>query len=208
MKNDHFSFQISPYDADNLLPQVSRVLEKRTELVSRKKYPGLWKLTDQFNAMSHMRTRSNLRTRLMSILCLVLGIFLFVPGIMEPQELLVPLLAGACAIGAGIGGLWRSGRYRKNPFDRSARLLLEGKDTLSDTIEVSFSDSEMSVSAEHTCVEHVSFSSFEYIIETFDLFLLFYDTRVTALHKSDLCGTVDAFRDFISEKVSHYQALT
>ena len=76
----------------------------------------------------------------MSIVCLALGIFLFVPGIMEPKKLFVPLLVGVLAIGASIGGLWRSRKHKKNPFDKSAKLLLEKRGTLSTTqyIVVSF----------------------------------------------------------------------
>jgi len=38
----------------------------------------------------------------------------------------VPLLVGAIAIGAGIGGLWRSRKNKKNLFDKSA--ILSGDD--------------------------------------------------------------------------------
>ena len=59
----------------------------------------------------------------------------------------------------------------------------------------------MLVSVDNKHTERVSYDSFEYIIEAPDIFLLFYDTRVTALQKSDLSGAVDAFRDFICDKV-------
>ena len=210
MNNCNFSFQISPYNIDKLLSQTSRALEKRTELVSRKQCPGLWKFTDQFNAAFQMQTRSKLRTKFMSIICLVLGVFLFVPGVMEPQELIVPLLVGLLAIGAGIGGLWRGRKHKENPFDKSARLLLEKRDifTAEQTIVVSFSETEMSVTVGSNRTEQVPYRNFEYVIETPDIFLLFYDTRVTVLQKSDLSGTVDGFCNFISEKVPQYQSIT
>lgn len=146
----------------------------------------------------------------MSIVCLALGIFLFVPGIMEPKKLFVPLLVGVLAIGASIGGLWRSRKHKKNPFDKSAKLLLEKRGTLSTTqyIVVSFFEVDMLVSVDNKHTERVSYDSFEYIIEAPDIFLLFYDTRVTALQKSDLSGAVDAFRDFICDKVPQYQTIT
>lgn len=68
--------------------------------------------------LSQGRTRSRLGTRVKSIVCLALGFFLFIPSLVKPQELLVPLLAGVIAIGAGIGGLWRSRKHKKNPFDK------------------------------------------------------------------------------------------
>ena len=39
MADTDYIFHISPYDTEKLLPQVSRALEKRTEMVSR----ALWR---------------------------------------------------------------------------------------------------------------------------------------------------------------------
>ena len=95
---EKYNFQITPYDTESLLQQVSKALEKRTEFVSRERYPGLWENIDKLNAVSKGKRRSSLRSKVMSIICLVLGVFLFVPGLIKPQELLVPLLVGAFAI--------------------------------------------------------------------------------------------------------------
>ena len=46
-----FSFQITALDSTALYPQVSRALEKRAELLSRQKYPRMWKLTDKLNSV-------------------------------------------------------------------------------------------------------------------------------------------------------------
>ena len=147
MADTDYIFHISPYDTEKLLPQVSRALEKRTEMVSRERFPGLWKHTDRFRSMARGRKRSRLRTRGMSALCLAAGIFLAVPGLMEPRELFVPLLVGAAAMGAGIIGLWQSRARKKNPFDRAAKILLEGKDKSSaeQAASVSFSEEGMTV---------------------------------------------------------------
>ena len=149
MADTDYIFHISPYDTEKLLPQVSRALEKRTEMVSRERFPGLWKHTDRFRSMARGRKRSRLRTRGMSALCLAAGIFLAVPGLMEPRELFVPLLVGAAAMGAGIIGLWQSRARKKNPFDRAAKILLEGKDKSSaeQAASVSFSEEGMTVPA-------------------------------------------------------------
>ena len=45
-----YEFQLSPYDGSSLVPQVSCALEKRTESISREKYPKMWKITDHFNS--------------------------------------------------------------------------------------------------------------------------------------------------------------
>ena len=201
---ENYNFQITPYDTESLLQQVSKALEKRTEFVSRERYPGLWENIDKLNAVSKGKRRSSLRSKIMSIICLVLGVFLFVPGLMKPQELLVPLLVGAFAIVIGIVYLYIGRKDKKNPFDKSARLLLMGKDTISakQSIMVSFSESGMEIRADDKESQHIPYSDFESMIETEDLFLFVHDTRITVLQKKDLTSNdITDFRNFISKNV-------
>ena len=201
---ENYNFQITSYDIESLLPQVSKALEKRTEFVSRERYPGLWENIDKLNAVSKGKRRSSLRSKVMSIICLVLGVFLFVPGLMKPQELLVPLLVGAFAIVIGIVYLYIGRKDKKNPFDKSVRLLLMGKDTISakQSIMVSFSESGMEIRADDKEPQHIPYSDFESMIETEDLFLFVHDTRITVLQKKDLTSNdITDFRNFISRNV-------
>lgn len=201
---ENYNFQITPYDTESLLQQVSKALEKRTEFVSRERYPSLWENIDKLNAVSKGKRRSSLRSKVMSIICLVLGVFLFVPGLMKPQELLVPLLVGAFAIVIGIVYLYIGRKGKKNPFDKSARLLLMGKDTISakQSIMVSFSESGMEIRADDKEPQHIPYSDFESMIETEDLFLFVHDTRITVLQKKDLTSNdITDFRNFISKNV-------
>ena len=46
MKNENYIFLISSYDIDHLLPQVSKALEKRHEIISRERYPSMWQFID------------------------------------------------------------------------------------------------------------------------------------------------------------------
>ncbi|MBU5625818.1 YcxB family protein [Oscillibacter sp. MSJ-2] len=207
MESRGFRFQISSYDTALLLPQVSKALEKRTELVSRNAHPVLWKAADRLNAVTHGRTRSKLRTKIMSVICLVLGIFLFVPGLMEPQALFVPLLTGAVAVGAGIGGLWQGRARRKNRFDRPAELLLKRARTLSPgpSAAVYFSEAGMALPAGNGDAEWIPYGGFERIIETSDGFLFIFDTRAVMLQKCDLAfGAVNEFRKLLMENVPQY----
>lgn len=211
MESRAFHFQISPYDTDLLLPQVSKALEKRTEQVSRSTYPGLWSASDRLHAAARGRTRSRVRTKVMSVICLALGIFLLVPGLMEPQELFVPLLAGAAAAGAGIGGLWRSRKHKKSRFDRPAKILLEGKRAVSSDppAVVSFSESGVTLPAGQEGGEPIPYGSFERVIETPDGVLLVFDTRAAVLQKRDLTsGTWEEFREFLMEKVPQYHSIS
>ena len=201
---ENYNFQITPYDTESLLQQVSKALEKRTEFVSRECYPGLWENIDKLNAVSKGKRRSSLRSKIMSIICLVLGVFLFIPGLMKPQELLVPLLVGAFAIVIGIVYLYIGRKDKKNPFDKSVRLLLMGKDTISakQSIMVSFSESGMEIRADDKESQHIPYSDFESMIETEDLFLFVHDTRITVLQKKDLTSNdITDFRNFISKNV-------
>ena len=47
MAKAQYNFQITPYDTEGILQQVSKALEKRTEFVSRERYPGLWENIDK-----------------------------------------------------------------------------------------------------------------------------------------------------------------
>lgn len=201
---ENYNFQITPYDTESLLQQVSKALEKRTEFVSRERYPSLWENIDKLNVVSKGKRRSSLRSKIMSIICLVLGVFLFIPGLMKPQELLVPLLVGAFAIVIGLVYLYIGRKDKKNPFDKSARLLLMGKDTISakQSIMVSFSESGMEIRADDKEPQHIPYSDFESMIETEDLFLFVHDTRITVLQKKDLTSNdITDFRNFISRNV-------
>lgn len=205
--DDPYLFQISSYDISRLLPQVSKALEKRSEHLSRQRYPNMWRHIDRLPSPSQGPSRSRLRTRLFSVLCLAAGVILVVPGLMEPKELLVPLVAGAAAIVLGISGLWATRKNREKPFDRSARLLLEGKDQTpeSPVPAVSFSDQGMTLS-EKGETEFVPYSDFESAWETEDVLLLVFGQRVTLLQKQDLVqGDVASLSRLLSEKVTTYQ---
>lgn len=204
-----YLFQISSYNIGRLLPQVSKALEKRSEHLSRERYPKMWRYIDCLPSPSRGAKRSRLRTRLFSILCLAAGIVLVVPGLMEPKELLVPLVAGAAAVVLGASGLWRTRKNREKPFDRSARLLLEGKDQTSEgpAPVVSFSDQGMTFS-EKDKTEFVPYSDFESAWETEDTLLLVFGQRVTLLQKQDLMkGTLPGLSRLLAEKVPTYKLI-
>lgn len=210
METETYTFRISGYDKNCLLPQVSKALEKRTECISRERYPGIWAAADHLQNRSRGKKRSRLRTRVLSILCLAVGIFLVVPGLVSPRELLLPLLVGVAAIVIGAAGLWGGRKKKKNPFDRSAELLLEGKDTITvePPITVSFSEEGMTIPADHSTAETVPYRDFECAVETTDLFLLVYGQRVTVLQKKDLiAGNPASLAKLLAGKVANYQCI-
>ena len=93
---------------ENLFYEISEAIAKRTEIFSRKKLPGLWEKTDELNAKNlsepALKRRKKFR-KINGIICIALGIFLFVPGIVAPKELFVPLIVGAFATVFGISAV-------------------------------------------------------------------------------------------------------
>ncbi len=202
-----YVFQLTAYEEKKLLPQVAAALKQRTELLSRERYPGLWKQIDRINAENGGKKRDPRRTKVLSVINLVLGTLLFVPGLMKPQELLLPLLMGAVGIGAGLGGFYRVYKAKKAPkpdrFTEAAEklLMLYVKITDADGMEILFSDSAM-ILPDDGGMGHIPYGSFERAVETADALLLVFDTRVMLLQKRDLCGARwESFRSFLQEKV-------
>lgn len=210
MEERTFVFHISSYDVDTLLPQLSKALEARSEFLSRERYPEMWNATDKLNAKNAERTPQPAMSRAKSILFLLVGIFLLVPGLVKPQEMLVLLLFGLIGVIAGIRGLLGNraagtGRMKRR-FDASAKQMLAGKDQLAenDRIDIMFSEAGMTIPAEEGGAECVGYDVFEIVVEASDLYLLVFDTRVTVLQKCDLQGgDFTAFRTFLGEKVIH-----
>lgn len=210
MPNAHFVFIPTSYDREQLLPQVSRALEKQTELASRQRYPGLWRTTDSLRSISKGRSRSRLRTRVMSVVCLILGVFLLVPGLMDPQELAVPLVTGAVAVAVGIGGLCGGRKKRKNPFDRSAGILLSGLRALpeAESLQVCFSPEGMKGAETVPDAYAVPWEGFTCAVETADTFLLVYEEKALLLQKKDLKeGTPEEFRALLATHIQNFVSL-
>ena len=73
--------------------ELAAALEKRTEIVSRAEYPKMWKATDALNryAARGGKRRGPLR-KVLSWVLILAGLFLAIPGMMEPKELRIPLI--------------------------------------------------------------------------------------------------------------------
>ena len=126
MNGKDYLFELHSYDINSLIPQAGRALEKRTELVSRKRLPGLWRVTDACRAASGGKTQSTLRTRVTSIVLLAFGAFLVVSGLSSSGEPSISMIIGAVSAVSGIGGLYRTSRLASKRFEKSAGLLLKG----------------------------------------------------------------------------------
>ena len=119
---------------ESLLPQLTHATKTRIESLSRLKYPAMWERADKAAANDTPEKKSArnkaaaIRYRLWGIVFLALGIFLLVPGIMEPGKLTAPLIAGVIAVLFGckrLFGKYVSAEDKQNArFAASARQLL------------------------------------------------------------------------------------
>ena len=86
-----YVFNIAPADPERLWPQVSRTLEKRTELLSRRTYPRLWLLNDKICGEADYSEAGRRRRRRfrgwLGLAQYLLGLLFMVPCAMEPEAL-------------------------------------------------------------------------------------------------------------------------
>ena len=208
MADKNFIFSMKPYGTEDLVPQMARMLQKRVELASRKRLPGLWKLTDKLNAVprapeAELKRRKE-RQRRWGGLLLVMGIFLFVPGVMKPQELPVPLVAGFFAIVMGMLYL-RKGDRKKKSLEKKAKQLLEKMNASMEgqKLRLVFGDTEFVISGAGED-KKVSYADMECALETKDLFGLIYDNQIIIVQKQELLlGNAEDLIKALKEKTTY-----
>lgn len=207
MADKNFIFSMKPYDVDTHFPQVAQMLQKRVELASRKKLPGLWKLTDKLNAVprapeAELKRRKE-RQRRWGGLLLVMGIFLFVPGVMKPQELPVPLVAGFFAIVMGMLYLRKRDRKKKS-LEKKAKQLLEKMNSSMEgqKLRLIFYDAELAITGVGDD-KKISYANMECALETADLFGLIYENQIVLLQKKELLlGNAEDLIKALKEKTT------
>ena len=188
--------------------ELAAAIEKRTEIFSRASLPGMWKKTDAMNryAARGSRRKGILRKVLPWVLILA-GLFLAIPGLMEPKELRTPLIAGAFFMLLGVSSLLRQRpARRKGSFRQAAAGMLQNTSGLEEaSVQVVFDDDGMKVITQEG-TRAVPYEEMEMLIETPQLYLLTYGGRATLLQKKDLAGDTQAFVGFLSaHALSVYQ---
>lgn len=199
-----YIFQINQLDAAALQSQACQALNKRAELISRKKHPRLWERSDRRNkgkSPEEIAKKQKLRSRILSLCVIALGAFLFVPGLMDPAELMVPLMAGAAGMIVGLFTLASSLKPTRDPFDQLATALVNG---MTDIVPatVTFTGEAMTVEANGTS-ETTPYDRFEFVIDQPDLFLVTFGLQsIIVLPKKDLTGSAEEFKAFLAEKTT------
>ena len=222
MEEIEFIFQVTDLNEEVLVPQISKALEKRTELRSRQTAPKMWNATDKLNESNKMteeeKKRRRMRKKILGVLFMILGVILFVPGLVKRDGNMMALIVGAIAIIVGFNNFRTSGEVKRNSekFDNAAREFLTGhKESLKNNkVQICFSGEEMiTVMGELDELDQdaVSFDQIEYVMETEDIFFAIYQGRGIVLQKKDLdqeLGTLDEFRVFVNKNVKKIIDLT
>ena len=125
-----FTLQITPMGVDSaqLRGQVSRALEKRTELESRQKYPKMWEVTDRLNRVEKVpeaaRQNRKRRRAFLGFYSWLLGVVFLVPALIEPQMQSLMVLTGAGCFAVGCGILWCNQRRRLSMLNLTLGMIL------------------------------------------------------------------------------------
>lgn len=209
-----FIFQISAYNREELKEQLTLALDKRTELISRKLLPRLWRFIDWLNrrgkSVTHRSHHKTIHFKIYGVVLLAMGIFLLVPGLVSPKELIVPLLAGALSVSLGIVYLLpnrkktdkkadkKTNKKINRKFEKSAIKILDSLQSIEShsdvSLEVHFNEEGMVMGK-----DSVTYPNFDIIIETEKLYLITLKTKLVVLQKKDLkVGTTEDFIDFLN----------
>lgn len=128
--------------------ELAAALEKRMEIFSRASLPGMWKKTDALNRYAARGSgRKGVLRKILPWVLILAGLFLTIPGLMEPKELRTPLIAGAFFMLLGISSLLRQRpARRKGSFRRAAAGMLQNTSGLAEaSVQVVFDDEGMKV---------------------------------------------------------------
>lgn len=207
-----YIFKIGNYETPSLCAETERLLCKRLETCSRKILPKVWKLTDAANAYAAngpRREKRAVRYRVYGGIFLALGIFVLVPGLLEPQNPVL-IFTGALALLAGAAEFALAGKRRASPMPQScqkeAKKLIEklrAADFEKNPVEINFDDCGMAICADGD-EQKVSYEKMKAVFEEEHLWLLIYDNeKALLLQKCDLAsGDADKFTAFIRSKIS------
>ena len=186
--------------SENLYYEISEAVAKRTEIFSRKKLPDLWEKTDELNRKNlsedGFKRRKRLR-RFYGIFLIAVGIFLFVPGLVKPKELAVPLIVGAFSVINGI--------FAVIPRKTNAERYLKKAKKLAKAINSSLEAGETVVFGEEGIFENgallMKYDELETVFENRNIFFVCDGKKVFVLRKADLVsGNPEEFKNLIERK--------
>ena len=188
-----------------LQSELAKALRARTEIISRKKNPKLWRMTDGVNRFAEecraddpLLKRRGIVRIVLSVILAAAGVFLLVTGLMEPKNMTLLVTGVIALVIAAARFLPRPDAYMTRQFQKSAALLLKslGGLDLSSKPKIRFTDEAMQIKTNQKSADF-PYEKMETLVETPSLFLLTHSGSATVLQKKDLIlGTPEEFLDF------------
>ena len=204
-----FIFQVKDFDAEVLLPQVSKALKRRMELRSQQIRPGR---TNPAEMTEAQRKKARIMDIVLGVIWFAVGVYFLISGFGKTESKTWSLIIGAVAIFVGAKKLISQRKPSANTekYDKAAKEFLDGhKENLYGAEnQVCFSDEEMIIvtgALEDLEQEAVTYDDVEFAIETEDIFLLVHGGHGVMLQKGDITlGTAEEFRDYLAAHVKSF----
>ncbi|WP_312061039.1 hypothetical protein [Anaerotignum sp.] len=190
-----FIFSLTNYHSTLFLPQISRVLEKITEMSSRKRFPRIWKYIDKMR-VKRKKGKSKqtlLKYKISGFLYLFVGIFLIaiVFGFWliknDGTSTERPLFKKEILLK----------KERRTPYTKAADKFLETYENV-ESESIQFSENVISFSKE----PNIKYEEIDEVFVTTDFYVILWNERIVVLQKKDLkSSSEEAFLDFLSSKI-------
>lgn len=181
--------------------QLVEPLKKITELNSRKKVAALWKIVDGLNrrkkhVSKEVINRRIKRYRIWGFLIVLMSLFLFIPSITSPKELLVPLILSSITTVIGLFFVFScSGSYDKR-LKKSAHLLVKSLENVKN-YDIAFKDDGIDLNK----ADFIKYSDIKLLTKTQDFYVIFYRENVTVFSINTLNNVSnDLFEEFLFDK--------
>lgn len=207
-----YVFELEPVTGEEYLPQLAAALQARTELVSRAKYPRMWRTADKLGNTPRVspeaREQRKVRYRIFGAVLLALGVFLLIPAATNPNAGIVPLLVGALSLFMSLQAFrWSSDKgLLKNDFEKPARQLLDGLAAPGrHGGRVTFANAGIELKPSAGESIGVDYRDVDFLFETADLIVFTDGVRIMVLRKAELkSGDLDGWRALVIKKTENY----
>lgn len=181
--------------------QLIEPLRKITELNSRDKMPALWKITDSLNSRKkhvskEVINRRIKRYRIWGILIVLMSLFLFIPSVTAPKELLVPLIVSSITMVIGLFFLFScSGSYDKK-LKKSAYMLIKSLENVK-KYEIVFKYEGIDLNK----ADFVNYNDIKLLTKTQDFYVIFYKESVTVFAVNTIINSSnELFEEFLFDR--------
>ena len=214
MDEIEFIYQVSEYDAEQMLPHVSKALEKRLKIRQQQMLPA--RAARNLEMTEAEKKKQKTQKMIRGILLLILGaLVLLVYMQKQPDSKLMMYLGIVCLVWGAFSllGLRTPKGVSQEKYDAAAREFLEGnlENIKGKQLQVCFSDEEMVIvtgALEDLDQDPVEYKEIEMVAEGEDFFFMTFQGRGSILQKKDLTlGAVDEFRKFIMSHVENVFSL-